>query len=68
MTVAHMFSRGSVRGLANSALPNAPVEPHTEPRHRVRRAGAYLRRQIGRPTVQIREIRPAPYAAECTSP
>lgn len=63
MTVADMFSRGSLHGLANSALPNAPVQPHSEPRHRLRRMAAYLRRQIGLPTVQVGRAR---YTAECS--
>jgi hypothetical protein len=65
MTVADMFSRDSLHGLANSALPDAPVQPFTEPRHRMRRMAAYLRRQAGRPTVRIRR---GGYAAECSSP
>lgn len=65
MTVADVFSRGSLHGLANSALPDAPVQPYAEPRHRMRRVAAYLRRQGGRPTVRIRR---SGYAAECSSP
>ena len=60
--VAEMYSKRNVHGVAYSALPNAPVQPHTEPRHRVRRVATMLRRSLHRPAVAQR---PARYSTEC---
>ncbi len=60
--VAEMYSKRNVHGVAYSALPNAPVQPHTEPRHRVRRVATMLRRSLHRPAVALR---PARYSTEC---
>jgi hypothetical protein len=65
MTVADLFSRSALHGRANSALPNAPVQPHTEPRRVMARLAAHVPTHVRRPTVQIRRPR---YTAECPSP
>ena len=60
--VADLYSKNTRRGVAHSALPNAPVQPYTEPRHRLRRIVATLPRPVGRPVIATR---PARYSAEC---
>ena len=60
--VAEMYSKRNAHGVAFSALPNAPVQPITEPRHRFRRIAATLRRPLRRPVIALR---PARYSAEC---
>ena len=66
MTVADLFSRSALHERANSALPNAPVQPATGPR---RTFAQYPRRvqcacaptptlQIRRATVQRTDARP----------
>jgi hypothetical protein len=65
MTVADLYSRNALHGRANSALPNAPVQPYTNPRHTMARLAAHVRTHLRRPTVQIRRAR---YTAECPSP
>lgn len=60
--VAEMYSKRNGHGVAYSALPNAPVQPHTEPRHRLRRVATILRRSSRRPAVALR---PARYSTEC---
>ncbi len=64
-TAAEMFSRNALHTRANSALPNAPVQPYTERRSRTTRAAAFVRRSVRRPIVEIR--RPS-YSAGCSSP
>jgi hypothetical protein len=64
-TVADLFSRTALRTRANSALPNAPVQPYIERRRRTSQAVAFIRRSVRRPFVEIR--RPS-YSAGCTSP
>ncbi len=61
-TVAEMYSRRNARGAAYSAFPDAPVQPYTEPRHRLRRVAVKLRESLRRPAVARR---PARYCAEC---
>ena len=60
--VAEMYTKRNAHGLAFSALPDAPVQPYTEPRHRLRRVGAILRRPLRRPVIALR---PARYSTEC---
>ncbi|MEO8265666.1 MAG: hypothetical protein ABI706_09175 [Ilumatobacteraceae bacterium] len=60
--VAEMYAKRNVHGLAYSALPNAPAQPYTEPRHRLRRVATMLHRSLHRPAVVIR---PARYSTEC---
>lgn len=60
--VAEMYAKRNVHGVAYSALPNAPVLPYTEPRHRLRRVATLLRRARHRPAVALR---PARYSTEC---
>jgi hypothetical protein len=57
-----MYSKRNAHGVAYSALPNAPVQPYTEPRHRLRRVATIVRRSLHRPTVALR---PARYSTEC---
>ena len=63
-TVADLFSRNALHTRANSALPNAPVQPYIEPRSRTRQAAAIVRRSLQRPLVVVR--RPS-YSAGCSS-
>ena len=63
-TVADMFARNGLHARANSALPDAPVQPHTERRARKRRAIAFVRQSIRRPVLGLRR---ADYTAECLS-
>ncbi len=64
-TVADMFSRNALHTRANSALPDAPVQPYIERRSRTSQAAAFVRRSVQRPFVEIR--RPS-YSAGCSSP
>ena len=61
-TITNQYVRSSASHLANSALPNAPVLPYTEPRHRVRRLLVAIRRPVSRPVIALR---PARYSHEC---
>jgi hypothetical protein len=63
--LADQFTRTALHGRANSALPNAPVEPYVERRSLRNRAGAYARGHLRRPLVEIRRAR---YTAGCPSP
>ncbi len=64
-TVADLFARNGLHARANSALPDAPVQPHTGRRTRKRRAVAFLRQSIRRPVLDLRR---AGYNPECLSP
>ena len=61
-TITNQYVRSSAHHLANSALPQAPVLPYTEPRHRIRRLFAAIRHPISRPVIALR---PARYCHEC---
>ena len=60
--VAELYSKNTRRGVAHSALPKAPVLPHVEPRHHLRRVGAMLRRTLRQPVIAVRPTR---YSTEC---
>jgi hypothetical protein len=60
--IAELYTRTALNDIAHSALPNAPVLPYVEPRHRIRRAITSFRRPIRRPVAQIQ---PARYSTEC---
>ena len=64
-TVADMFARNGLHARANSALPNAPVQPYIERRTRKRRAVAFVRHSIRRPVLDLRR---ASFGQECLSP
>jgi hypothetical protein len=64
-TVADLFARNGLHARANSALPDAPVQPYSPRRTRSRRAVAFVRRSISHPAVDLRRAR---YRAECLSP
>ncbi len=64
-TAADLFARNGLHTRANSALPDAPVQPFTERRARKRRAAAFVRRSIRLPVVGTRRAR---YSTECLSP
>ncbi len=58
--LADLFSQNSLHQVAYSALPNAPVQPITEPRGRHRWTLARIRRPARRPAIGLR-----PASAEC---
>jgi hypothetical protein len=60
-TLADKYAKNSLHKVAFSALPDAPVQPYTEPRRRVRHLIARIRRPAHRPVV----MRPARYSHEC---
>ncbi len=62
LAITELFSHTSLHKVANSALPNAPVQPYVEPRRRIRRSLAMARRTIRRPTI---DMRPARYNPGC---
>jgi len=64
-TVADLFARNGLHARANSALPDAPVQPYTERRTRTRRAAAFVRQSVRRPVLDLRR---AGYGQECLSP
>ena len=64
-TVAELFARNGLHTRANSALPDAPVQPYTERRARKRRVVAFVRQSLRRPALDLRR---ACYSAECASP
>ena len=59
---ANMYSKTSLHKVAYSALPDAPVQPSTEPRRSIRGFFASIRRPARRPTIAVR---PARYSTEC---
>jgi hypothetical protein len=63
-TVVDLFARNGLHARANSALPDAPVQPDTGRRTRKRRAVAFVRRSIRRPAL---DLRPAGYRREYLS-
>ncbi len=60
--LADKFTQSSLHKVAYSALPDAPVQPYVEPRRRVRRPRAMLRRRARRPVI---DLRPARYSTGC---
>jgi hypothetical protein len=60
--LANHFAQGSLHGVASSALPNAPVQPYTAPRHRTRKLLAVVRSPLRRPVIGLQPVR---YSAEC---
>jgi hypothetical protein len=60
--VADLYSKTSLHQVANSALPDAPVQPYVEPRRRLRKMVASIHRPARRPTIAVR---PARYSTEC---
>ena len=64
-TVADLFVRTALHGRANSALPNAPVQPHNERRARKTSLFAALRGWPRRPRVEIRQ---AQFSPGCPTP
>jgi len=60
--IADLYTRTALNDVAHSALPNAPVLPYVESRHRIRRVFSMFRRPIRRPVAQMR---PARYSTEC---
>ncbi len=63
-SVADLFSRTALHGRANSALPNAPVQPDHQRRALPRRLTPLLRGRTRRPRVEIRR---AQYSPGCSS-
>ncbi len=53
-TLADRYSQNSLHKVAYSALPNAPVQPITEPRRRHRWALTRIRRPARRPMIDMR--------------
>jgi hypothetical protein len=61
--IADLYSmRTTPHTQAFSALPNAPVLPYVEPRHRIRTLVAVFHRPTREPTMAVR---PARYSTEC---
>ena len=60
--LADKYAQHSLHKVAFSALPDAPVQPYIEPRHRVRHLIARIRRPAHRPLI---DLRPARYSHEC---
>ncbi|HEY0518279.1 MAG TPA: hypothetical protein VGC84_02210 [Ilumatobacteraceae bacterium] len=55
--IAAMYSSRAGRGVAFSALPDAPVQPYVAPRRRLRSVVASIRRPARRPTIVMRPTR-----------
>ncbi len=53
-TLADRYSQNSLHSVAYSALPNAPVQPITEPRRRHRWALARIRRPARQSAIGLR--------------
>ena len=64
-TVTDLFFRTALHGRANSALPNAPVQPLDERRARRTSLFASLRKRAPRPRVAVRR---AQYSPGCSAP
>jgi len=47
-TIGNMYAQSTLNKVAYSALPDAPVQPYIEPRHRLRRLTGAIRHPIGR--------------------
>ena len=64
-TLNHLYLHSTGHRLADSALPNAPVLPYSEPRRRIRSLYSAIRhpvhRPVRRPTI---DMRPARYSHE----
>ncbi len=60
--LANQFTQNSLHGVATSALPNAPVQPYTAPRRRIRKLLAVARSPLRRPATSVQPIR---YSTEC---
>jgi hypothetical protein len=60
--LADKYAQNSLHKVAFSALPDAPVQPYIEPRHRIRHLLARIRRPAHRPVI---DLRPARYGPEC---
>lgn len=60
--LADKYAQNSLHKVAFSALPDAPVQPYIQPRHRVRHLIARIRRPAHR---QLIDLRPARYGHEC---
>lgn len=61
LPLAELYSQTSLHEVAYSALPDAPVQPYTEPRRGLREVFAALRNRVRRPTI---EMRPARYGTQ----
>jgi hypothetical protein len=61
-TITNQYVRTAAHDLANSALPNAPVQPYIEPSRRLRRLLGTIRHPVTRPVIAIRQAR---YSPEC---
>ena len=61
-TLAEHYSRTSLHTVAFSALPDAPVQPYVEPRHRIRRIIETMRTMSRPPAIEVRTVH---YCAEC---
>ena len=64
-TVADLYFRSALHGRANSALPNAPVQPDSARPGRATSLFAALRRPARRPRAEIRR---AQYSPGCSAP
>lgn len=62
--IADLYFRSALNGRANSALPNAPVQPLSEHPGRMTSLFAALRRPARRPRVAIRR---AQYSPGCSA-
>jgi hypothetical protein len=66
--LANQHAKSALHDVAYSALPNAPVLPYVEPRHRIRRAAASIHRLGGhRPRPAIARSVGAASATDCRS-
>lgn len=65
-TLNRLYLHSAGHRLADSALPNAPVLPYTEPKRRIRRLYTAIRHPVHRPVRRPAiDMRPARYSHEC---
>ena len=65
-TLNHLYLQSTGHRLADSALPNAPVLPYTEPRRLFRRLYSSIRHPVQRPSRRPAiNMQPARYSHEC---
>lgn len=65
-TLNHLYLHSAGHRLADSALPNAPVLPYSEPSRRIRRLYTAIRHPVHRPARRPAiDMRPARYSHEC---
>jgi len=64
--IGNMYAQSTLHDVAYSALPNAPVQPYTEPQRRLRRLMGAIRHPISRQTRRpVIEVRAARLGSQC---